>query len=109
MVAYLAGRYSGLRSFGARSVCCSARCSSASRWVRRVRLYVRGHGSYVDVLWVSVGCNVLAILLMAALGPFPDWASNSARVSVLHAPKPALLSVETDQDAMTFVADFGGR
>ena len=32
-------------------------------------------GSYVDVLWVSVGCNVLAILLMAVLGPFPDWGS----------------------------------
>ncbi len=34
-----------------------------------------GMGSYVDVLWVSVAFNVLAILLMAVLGPFPDWGA----------------------------------
>ena len=34
-----------------------------------------GMGSYVDVLWVGVGFNVLAILLMATLGPFPTWGT----------------------------------
>ena len=35
-------------------------------------------GENVDVLWVSVACNVLAILLMAALGPFPNWGAAAS-------------------------------
>ena len=76
MVAYLAGRYFGLKSFGATfGLLFGAVLVGITLGPVAFGYTYEGMGSYVDVLWVSVGCNVLAILLMAVLGPFPDWGA----------------------------------
>jgi predicted MFS family arabinose efflux permease len=76
MVAYLAGRYFGLKSFGATfGLLFGAVLVGITLGPVAFGYTYEGMGSYVDVLWVSVGFNVLALLLMAVLGPFPDWGA----------------------------------
>jgi predicted MFS family arabinose efflux permease len=86
MVAYLAGRYFGLKSFGATfGLLFGAVLIGITLGPVAFGYTYEGMGSYVDVLWVGVGCNVFAILLMAGLGPFPDW-SSTARGNAAAAP-----------------------
>jgi predicted MFS family arabinose efflux permease len=76
MVAYLAGRYFGLKSFGATfGLLFGAVLVGITLGPVAFGFTYESMGSYVDVLWVSVAFNVLAILLMAVLGPFPDWGA----------------------------------
>jgi predicted MFS family arabinose efflux permease len=76
MVAYLAGRYFGLKSYGATfGLLFGAVLVGITLGPVAFGYTYEGMGSYVDVLWVSVGFNVLALLLMAVLGPFPDWGA----------------------------------
>ena len=76
MVAYLAGRYFGLKTFGTTfgllfgSVLIGITIGPVA-----FGYTYESMGSYVGVLWVGAGFNVLAILLMAILGPFPDWGT----------------------------------
>jgi sugar phosphate permease len=81
MVAYLAGRYFGLKSFGATfGLLFGAVLIGITLGPVAFGYTYEGMGSYVDVLWVGVGFNVLAILLMATLGPFPNWGTAERAV-----------------------------
>jgi predicted MFS family arabinose efflux permease len=74
MVAYLAGRYFGLKSFGATfGLLFGAVLIGITLGPVAFGYTYEAMGSYVDVLWVGAGFNVLAIVLMATLGPFPNW------------------------------------
>ena len=76
MVAYLAGRYFGLKSFGTTfGLLFGSVLVGITLGPVAFGYTYESMGSYVDVLWVSAGFNVLAIVLMALLGPFPDWRS----------------------------------
>jgi MFS family permease len=93
MVAYLAGRYFGLKAFGTTfGLLFGAVLVGITLGPVAFGYTYESLGSYVDVLWVSVGFNVLAILLMLVLGPFPDWgaAARDSRAAATAGATPAL-------------------
>jgi hypothetical protein len=61
----IAGRYFGLKAFGATFGLLFGAVLVGITLGPVFGYTYESMGSYVDVLWVSVGCNVLAILLMA--------------------------------------------
>jgi len=73
-MAYLASRYFGLRSFGTScglllaSVLVGASVSPVvyALWFDRT-------GSYIGILALCIVINILAVVVTALLGPFPDW------------------------------------
>lgn len=77
MVAYLAGRYFGLRTFGTTfGLLFAAVLVGISLGPVVFGLGFENLGSYAEVLWASVGLNALVVVLMATLGPYPDWSKE---------------------------------
>ncbi len=74
LLAYLAARYFGLRAFGSAYGLLFAAFlvgTALGPWVFGIA-YERT-GSYVGILTIGVALNIVAVLLTALLGPFPDW------------------------------------
>lgn len=74
LLAYLAGRYFGLRSFGmVYGLLFSAILlgTALGPWVFGKAFEVTG--SYVSILTICVGINLLAVALTGFLGKYPDW------------------------------------
>lgn len=74
LLAYLATRYFGLRSFGSiYGLLFAAILAGTATGPIVFGLGYEATGSYVSVLVFCVGVNVLAVLLTALLGKYPDW------------------------------------
>ncbi len=74
LLAYLTGRYFGLRAFGTAYGLLFAAILTGTAlgpWVFGIGF--EATGSYVDILNICVGINVIAVILTALLGPYPDW------------------------------------
>ena len=82
LLAYLTGRYFGLKSFGATYrlpvLCRIGRHGSLGPLAFGIGYDTTG--SYVGILTICVGINILAVILSAFLGKYPDW-EKPARVS----------------------------
>ena len=74
LLAYLASRYFGLLAYG--SVCglllASILCGSALAPLAYA-LWFETHGSYVGILALCVGANLLGVAITALLGRYPEW------------------------------------
>ncbi|MGH8247626.1 MAG: MFS transporter, partial [Gammaproteobacteria bacterium] len=74
ILAYLTGRYFGLRAYGvAYGLLFSAVLAGTAIGPFVFGLGFDLSGSYDDVLLLCVGINIVAVLLTALLGRYPDW------------------------------------
>ena len=74
LLAYLTGRYFGLKSFGATyGFLFSAVLVGTAIGPLAFGIGYDTTGSYVGILTICVGINILAIILSAFLGKYPDW------------------------------------
>lgn len=74
LLAYLTGRYFGLRSFGATyGLLFAAILTGTALGPLAFGIGFESTGSYTLILIISVGINILAIALTAMLGQYPDW------------------------------------
>lgn len=74
ILAYLTGRYFGLRAYGATyGLLFSAVLVGTATGPFVFGLGFDLSGSYDDVLLLCVGINIVAVLLTALLGRYPDW------------------------------------
>lgn len=74
ILAYLTGRYFGLRSFGAAyGLLFAAILVGTALGPVAFGYGFELTGSYTDILLICVGINLVAVVVMALLGPYPDW------------------------------------
>lgn len=74
LLAYLTGRYFGLKSFGsAYGLLFGAILTGTAVGPLVFGLGYEMSGSYVGILTICVGINIAAVFLTAMLGRFPDW------------------------------------
>ena len=74
LLAYLTGRYFGLKSFGATyGFLFSAVLVGTAIGPLAFGIGYDTTGSYVGILTICVGINILAVILSAFLGKYPDW------------------------------------
>jgi MFS family permease len=74
LLAYLATRYFGLRSFGSiYGLLFAAILAGTATGPYAFGLAFEATGSYVSIVGFCVGVNVVAVLLTALLGKYPDW------------------------------------
>jgi len=79
LLAYLTGRYFGLRTFGATyGLLFAAILTGTALGPLAFGIGFETTGSYTGILTICVGVNILAILLTALLGPYPDWEKDVA-------------------------------
>jgi len=78
LLAYLAGRYFGLRTFGTTyGLLFAAILTGTALGPLAFGIGYETTGSYVDILNICVGINILAIGMTALLGPYPDWEKDA--------------------------------
>ena len=74
LLAYLTGRYFGLKSFGATyGLLFSAVLVGTAIGPLAFGIGFDTTGSYISILTICVGINILAVILAAFLGKYPDW------------------------------------
>ena len=74
LLAYLTGRYFGLRTFGATyGLLFAAILTGTALGPLAFGIGFESTGSYTRILTICVGINILAVALTALLGPYPDW------------------------------------
>jgi MFS family permease len=79
LLAYLTGRYFGLRSFGATyGLLFAAILTGTALGPLAFGIGFETTGSYVGIITICVGINILAVLLTGLLGPYPDWEAEGA-------------------------------
>lgn len=77
LLAYLTGRYFGLRSYGTTyGMLFSAVLIGTATGPLAFGLGFDLSGSYDTILFICVGVNLLAVVLTALLGRYPDWESR---------------------------------
>lgn len=78
LLAYLTGRYFGLRTFGATyGLLFSAILAGTALGPLAFGIGFESTGSYVGILTICVGINLIAVILCALLGPYPDWEKET--------------------------------
>ena len=79
LLAYLVGRYFGLKSFGAAfGFLFSAVLVGTALGPLAFGIGFDTTGSYTGILTICVGLNILAVILTAFLGNYPDWEKQTA-------------------------------
>jgi MFS family permease len=79
LLAYLTGRYFGLKSFGtAYGFLFSAVLAGSAIGPLAFGIGFDTTGSYVSILTICVAMNILAVILTAFLGRYPDWEKAAA-------------------------------
>ena len=74
LLAYLTGRYFGLKSFGATyGLLFSAILTGTALGPLAFGIGFDTTGSYIGILTICVGINILAVILAAFMGKYPDW------------------------------------
>ena len=77
LLAYLTGRYFGLKSFGTTyGLLFSAVLTGTAIGPLAFGIGFDTTGSYVSILTICVGINILAVILTAFMGKYPDWEKN---------------------------------
>ncbi len=77
LLAYLAGRYFGLKSFGTTyGLLFSAVLTGTAIGPLAFGIGFDTTGSYVSILTICVGINILAVIMTAFMGKYPDWEKN---------------------------------
>jgi MFS family permease len=80
LLAYLTGRYFGLRSFGTTyGLLFAAILTGTAIGPLAFGVGFEMTGSYVGILTICVAINVLAVVMTALLGPYPDWEKAEER------------------------------
>ena len=80
LLAYLAGRYFGMRAFGsAYGMLFAASLVGTAIGPYVFALGYESTGSYVGILTACVTINIVAIVLTAFLGRYPDWDELAAK------------------------------
>ncbi len=78
LLAYLTGRYFGLRTFGATyGLLFAAILAGTALGPLAFGIGFESTGSYVGILSICVGINILAVIFTALLGPYPDWEKDT--------------------------------
>jgi len=78
LLAYLAGRYFGLKSFGATyGFLFSAVLVGTALGPLAFGIGFDTTGSYIGILTICVAINILAVVLAAFLGKYPDWEKSA--------------------------------
>jgi len=79
LLAYLTGRYFGLKTFGATyGLLFAAILTGTALGPLAFGVGYETTGSYTSILVICVAINVLAVALTALLGPYPDWEKETA-------------------------------
>ena len=74
LLAYLTGRYFGLKSFGATyGLLFSAILTGTALGPLAFGIGFDTTGSYIGILTICVGINIVAVILAAFMGKYPDW------------------------------------
>jgi len=74
LLAFLAGRYFGLKSFGSvYGLLFAAILTGTALGPLAFGLGFEMTGSYIGIIGICVGINVVAVVLTGMLGPYPDW------------------------------------
>ena len=74
LLAFLAGRYFGLHSFGTTfGLLLAAILTGSAVGPLMYGIGFETTGSYVSILTICVVANVIAVLLTGLLGRYPDW------------------------------------
>ena len=74
LLAYLTGRYFGLKSFGATyGLLFSAILTGTALRPLAFGIGFDTTGSYIGILTICVGINIVAVILAAFMGKYPDW------------------------------------
>ena len=74
LLAYLTGRYFGLKSFGTTyGLLFSAILTGTALGPLAFGIGFDTTGSYIGILTICVGINILAVILAAFMGKYPDW------------------------------------
>ena len=80
LLAYLTGRYFGLKSFGATyGFLFSAVLVGTAIGPLAFGIGYDTTGSYVGILTICVGINILAVILAGFLGKYPDWEKPAGK------------------------------
>lgn len=78
LLAYLTGRYFGLRTFGATyGLLFAAILTGTALGPLAFGIGFETTGSYISILTICVAVNILAVILTALLGPYPDWEKDA--------------------------------
>ena len=78
LLAYLVGRYFGLKSFGAAfGFLFSATLVGTAMGPLAFGIGFDTTGSYIGILTICVGLNILAVILTGFLGRYPDWEKSA--------------------------------
>ena len=79
LLAYLAARYFGLRSFGSTyGLLFAAILTGTALGPLLFGIGFEQTGSYVNILTICVGINIGAVILTGLLGRYPDWEQIAA-------------------------------
>jgi MFS family permease len=79
LMAYLVSRYFGLRSFASiYGILLSGIVVGAGAAPVFFALWFDSSGSYTGILWISVILNLIAVLLMTWMKPYPQWKQVAA-------------------------------
>ncbi len=79
LLAYLTGRYFGLKSFGTTyGLLFSAVLLGTALGPLAFGIGFDTTGSYIGILTLCVAINIVAVILSAFLGKYPDWEKSSA-------------------------------
>jgi MFS family permease len=79
LLAFMTGRYFGLRSFGAiYGLLFAAILTGTALGPLAFGIGFETTGSYVGIISICVGINIVAVILTGMLGPYPDWEAEGA-------------------------------
>ncbi len=79
LLAFMTGRYFGLRSFGAiYGLLFAAILTGTALGPLAFGIGFETTGSYVGIISICVGINIVAVILTGMLGPYPDWEKGDA-------------------------------
>lgn len=82
-LAYLIGRYFGLRAFGSTyGLLFAAVLTGTAVGPVAFGFGFEATGSYVGILTFCVAANIVAVVLMGLLGPYPDWEKEPSPQAV---------------------------
>lgn len=77
LLAYLTGRYFGLKTFGATyGLLFAAILTGTALGPLAFGIGFETTGSYTEILTICVGINIAAVVLTAMLGRYPDWEKH---------------------------------